>query len=996
MREKYNLYHLYNRLGRKCRTAFLFSIVWLLPLAIIPATAQAQADETITGVVVDGSSGETLPGVNILVKGTTIGTSSGANGNYELSVPSLNDTLVASFVGFQTQEIPINGRTTIDIRLQPQAISGEELVVIGYGSVQRRELTGSVSSVTPDDFNEGAVTDPMRLLQGKVSGLSVTTTNGGDPTAGFEVRLRGSSSLSASQEPLVVIDGIPGGDLNAINPNNIESIDILKDGSAAAIYGTRGTNGVILVTTKKGTPGETQVEYSAKFSTQRVSREIDVLSADQYRSMKEQLSSTRPDVAQSMTDYGASTDWFDEVTRKPFSQIHSLALSGGMENTTYRASLYYANQEGIMLNSAQEQYRANLNLQQSALDDRLQMDLRLGIADANSNPVNYDAIRQVIKRNPTEPVYNENGEFMEFIGAWQYENPVGMLVERENEDGNTNFSGDLSATLDLTDNIAVKAVAGLESNKWLNGYYEPSYSYPQESAGTNGSAERAAGRSNTRTFESTIEWQESVGAHSFNLLGGYSYQQFTDEGFDAENTNFITDGFSYNNLGSGTYLQEGRAGMGSFKEESQLVGYFGRGNYNFNQKYFLTASVRYEGSSKFGSENKWGVFPAVSAAWDISNENLGGLFDNFDLFKLRAGFGVTGNQGISPYIPLLRFEQSGFYFYEGQFVPGYQPASNPNPNLRWETKEELNVGLDWSLLSGRLGGTVEYYQRDTEDLLHSYDVPTPPNLYTTTFANVGSMRNSGVEFSLNTVPIQNSDWNWSVDFNVEYRKNELLTLSNDQYQLEYRNVGGIGSPGIEAWSHRYEPGRSIGSIHGYKYEGLTEDGEWIFADLNDDGAYTPDDRTYIGNGVPDFYTGLTSSVQYKNWDFSVMMRGMFGHQIINHKRIWYDNPKFLPNNILESAMDSELWDDPKFNSSQVEDGDFVKVDNITLGYTLPIENIASIKNGRLFFTVDNAFLITGYSGIDPEVSIGGLTPGLDSRQDYPSTRTFTLGFNLSF
>lgn len=998
MGEEYKFYHhLVGKSGQKCIDAFFLGMLWLLPLILLPdlVSAQDQTDENITGMVIDASNGEILPGVNILVKGTNIGTSTDAEGSYELAVPSLNDTLVASFVGYQTQEVPVNGQTTVDFSLQPKAISGEELIVVGYGTQTRREITGSVSSVTAGDFNEGSVSNPMQLLQGKVAGLSVVNTNGGDPTAGFEVRLRGSSSLNASEEPLVVIDGIPGGDLNQLNPNDIESVDILKDGSAAAIYGTRGTNGVILVTTKQGKAGEVQVEYSGKVQTQQIQREIEVLSAGQYRELKDRLSETDPDIASGMTDYGASTDWFDEVTRTPATHQHSLALSGGMENTTYRASLYYANEEGVMLNSRQEEYRANMNLQQSSLNDRLQFDLRLGVSDLQQNPVDYNAIRQVIKWNPTEPVYDEGGDLHERPGAWQYENPVGILTEREDDEGTTRFYGDLAASFSILDNLEISAQAGTQSNKWLDGEYEPSYSYPQEVNDTHGTASRSAGREITNTFESTIEWTEGIGAHSFDLIGGYSYQKFIDEGFEAENTEFITDGFSYHNIGSGSYLEEGQADMESYKEESQLVGYFARATYNYDNKYFFTASSRYEGSSKFGDENKWGLFPAVSAAWDLSNENFTGLQEQFDLLKLRVGLGVTGNEGIDPYIPLQRLGSSGYFYYQGEFIPGYEPVSNPNPNLKWETKEELNVGIDWMLAGGRLGGSVEYYRRDTKDLLHEYDVPVPPNLYGTTIANVGSMRNSGAEVTFNTVPVQTSDLNWAIDFNMEYRQNELLSLSNDQYKLEYRNIGAIGSPGIEAWSHRYEPGRSIGSIHGYKYEGLTEDGEWIFADLNDDGEYTPEDRTYIGNGIPDYYAGMTSKINYKNWDLTVMLRGMFGHQVINHKRIWYDNPTTLPNNIMVSAMDSEIRDDPRFSSLQVEDGDFVKLDNLTIGYTLPSADIG-IRNARVFLTGTNLLLITGYSGLDPEVATGGLEPGLDDRFDYPSTRTFTLGINLAF
>lgn len=971
---------------------FLKALFALLAGVFFAGTGYAQQVE---GIVSDAESDEGIPGVNVLVKGSSQGTSTGPDGMFSLNVNSLQDTLVFSFIGYQTQEVPIDGRTDIEVFLQPQTISGDDVVVIGYGTTTKRELTGSVSSVSPDEFNQGSITDPMQLLQGKVAGLSITQTNGGDPTSGYEIRLRGSSSLSASQEPLIVIDGVPGGDLNNINPENIESVDILKDGSAAAIYGTRGTNGVVLVTTKQGEAGNFQIDYSGKFTTQSVLRSTDVLSAGQYREMKDRLSSTNPDVANNMVDHGNSTNWFDEITRSPVSNVHSLALSGGMENTTYRASVFYSNQEGILLNSAEEEYRVNLNLQQSAVNDRLQMDLRLGVTDRMQNPVDYNAIRQAIRRNPTEPVYNEDGSLFEDYGAWQYENPVGILTERENDAGSNNYYGNINASFLITDNIEISALAGTEVNNWLNGYYEPSYSYPQEVQDLSGFASRSAGEFSTNTFESTIEWGEDFSSHSFNIIGGYSYQHFNTEDFGADNTNFITDGFSYNNLGTGTYLNEGQANLNSYREESTLVGYFSRGTYNYDRRYFLSASVRYEGSSKFGSENEWGVFPAVSAAWDLSNESFTGFLDDFDLFKLRAGFGVTGNEGIDPYLALQRLGPSGYFFYEGQFVPGYQPVSNPNPNLKWETKDELNIGLDWALNDGRLGGAVEYYRRDTNDLLHTYDVPVPPNLYGSTFANVGSMRNSGLEVTLNTVPVQTQNLNWNLDLNFEYRKNELLSLSNEEYSLDYRNVGEVGPPGIEAWTHRYEPGRSIGSIHAYEFEGFTDEGEWIFRDVNEDGEITTEDRTFVGNGVPDFYAGFSSRLNYKNWDFSVALRGMFGHQIVNHKRIFYDNPKFLPDNIMTSAMDTELWDDPDYSSYYVEDGDFIKVDNVTLGYTLPIQNMG-FKSGRIFLSGNNLLMITGYSGLDPELAIGGLTPGFDSQYDYPSTRSFTLGLNLSF
>lgn len=962
-------------------------------IILTPANESVDQQKSIRGKVTS-LDGYPLPGVTILIKGTTTGTVTQPDGTFSIENIESGNTLVFSFIGMKTKEIEVGNQTNINVSLEEEAIGLEEVVAIGYGTVKKRELTGSVSSVKSEDFNEVASSDAMQLIQGKVAGLSITRTNGGDPTKGFEIRLRGSSSISASQEPLVVVDGIPGGNLNSIAPEDIESMDILKDGSAAAIYGTRGTNGVILVTTKRGKQGNMQVEFSSKFTTQSILKTIDVLNADQYREMKTKLSSTHPEVAAGMIDHGYNTNWFDEITRTPFSQIQHLALSGGMNKTTYRLSMYYTDQEGVMLHSGMEEYRANLNLRQLALNDKLQFNVQLGLSDRSENPVNYDAFRQAIKRNPTEPVYNEDGSLFE-IDGWQYENPVGQLQERFRDNSSSHLFANLGTELFITDWLKAGVVGGIQKYRSLNGYYEPSYAHTQEVAGTSGAASRVASSSDTKTLETTIDFNKSINKHTISATGGYSFQEFVNEGFEAENSNFISDDLLYNNLGSGTKLRSGDADMSSYKTQNRLVGFFARAAYNYNGKYFVSASVRREGSSKFGANNKWGTFPAVSAGWDLTKESF--LSDsNFDLLKVRAGYGVTGNQGIDPYLSLSRMAESGYFFYNGSFIPGYGPDSNPNPNLKWETKHELNFGLDWSLTQGRIGGTVDYYVRDTKDLLHLYDVPVPPNLYEETMANVGSMRNSGIEFSISAIPVQNSDFQWNIDFNADFRKNKLLSLSNEYYSLEYRNVGEIGSPGVSAWTHRYYEGGSIGNIHGFVYEGLTEDGKWIFKDTDGVEGITIEDRTDIGNGIPDFYAGLTNSFRYKNWDMSIMFRGMFGHQIINHKRIFYENPIMLPLNIITSAMDSKTWDTQNFSDYYVENGDFVKLDNLTFGYNIPLKNKTWLKSGRIFFTGTNLICITGYEGIDPEGAIGGLTPGSDNRGDYPSTRTFTLGFNLKF
>ncbi|MBN1952673.1 MAG: TonB-dependent receptor [Bacteroidales bacterium] len=998
----------------QCSRELAFILLLALPLTLFgfspgsdlmePVQTASEQGKVITGTVSD-EAGTPIPGVNIVLKGTSQGAITDGNGNYEISVPSEGSILIFSAVGTVTEEILVGSSSVLNVMLLPGVEELDEIVVIGYGSITKRELTGSVTSMKEDDFNQGVFSDPIQLVQGKVAGLSIVRTNGGDPTEGFEMLLRGSSSLNGSTEPLVVIDGIPGGNLNSLAPEDIESIDILKDGSAAAIYGTRGTNGVILITTKKGHKGSLQAEFSSRYFTERVSNHIEVLSADQYRALKEEWASsddpTKVAKAAGMIDHGSSTDWFDQIIRNPFSHNQYLSLSGGSEKTSYRASFDYTSQEGVLLESSKQEYKVGLNLQHSALNDKLKFNAQLGMSNNDYHPVDYDAVRQSIKRNPTEPVYNADGTLFEVEGEWQYQNPVGLLTQRINDNKSKKYFVNLGADLFITDALKVGAVISVHESDWLGGYYNPSYSFSQQVAGTRGYAYRGMSNDITKTLETTIGWNKQLGDHHINLLGGYSYQDYIQQSFEASNTNFISDDVTYNYLGLGTYLTEGRASMDSDKEASRLIAFFARGAYNFKGKYFLSASVRREGSSKFGVNNRWGTFPAVSAAWDISSEDFMTSL-NMDILKLRVGYGVTGNEGLDdPYIPLIRYGYADRFLYEGVYLQGFAPISNPNPDLKWETKHETNIGIDWMILNSRLGGTIDLYQRDTKDLLELYEVPTPPNLYSSTWQNVGSLRNSGVEFSLNATPVQKEDFTWKVNLTFEYRHNMLLSLSNEYYTLERKTVGDIGPPGISAWTHVYEVGQPIGNIHGYVFEGLDSLGGWIYRDYDpirdtSNGKVNVNDRDVIGNGIPDYYLGLSTTLRYKNFDLTIMCRGMFGHQIINVKRIWYDNPYFLPYNVMTSALEQEVWDSPDFSSYYVENGDFFKVDNITIGYNIPFNNSKWFSGGRVYFTTTNVLLLTNYSGVDPEVSIAGFNPGLDDRFDYPSVRTFLIGFNFKF
>jgi len=787
---------------------------------IVLTVKQNLQQYTVAGRVMDATTAIPLPGVNVIEKGTTNGTVTDVGGNYSLIVSNENAILVYSYMGYLPEETSIAGRTVIDIGLVEDITVLEEVVVIGYGSVTKRELTGAVSSVDQKDFNPGAVTDALQLVQGKVAGLSITKIDGGDPTKGYEITLRGATSINGTTNPLVVIDGIPGGSLEAIAPDDIESFSILKDGSAAAIYGTRGTNGVILVTTRHGAKGKVNVEYSTRFYTENVLNRIEVLDSTEYLALRDSFAvskiATKRTRAKGMVNYGADTDWFDEILQTPFSQNHHLALDGGMEKTNYRISFDYSDQDGILLNSHKQELRVIASVQQNALNDKVKFNIQLGLTDNKNNPVDYNAVRQTIQRNPTEPVRNDDGSFFEFPGAWQYDNPVGVLTERVVDNAGSRLFGNLGVDVYLTKSIKINATGGMNRYRQLNGFFMPSYSYPMETAGIDGSANRWAGNNFTKTFESTLEWKKTYGSHNLAVLGGYAYEYYMREEFYASTGNFITDDVLYNNLALGSFLSEGRAEMTSYKGESILSGFFARGSYSYGNKYFLSASLRREGSSKFGANNKWGTFPAVSVAWDISQEEffkpVAGVIE---FLKLRAGYGVTGNQGLDEYyIPIIRYGQDiGFFYYNGMQVRGYVPISNANPNLKWETKAEYNIGIDWLSLNSRLGGTVDYYIRDTRDLLEEYDVPVPPNLSSQMWANVGSMRNSGVEFTINATPVKKSKLSWDFNLILDYRKNKVLSIQNDYYKLEYRNIGDVRAPGISAWTHRLEDGEPMGNIN---------------------------------------------------------------------------------------------------------------------------------------------------------------------------------------
>lgn len=966
-------------------------------------------NKDITGTVKD-AQGIALPGVTVVVEGTTIGTVTDENGKFSLFVPANTKTLQFTFVGMRAQIITIGDNKVIDVTMMEDVIGLEEVVAVGYGTQLRREVTSSIVTVSEENFNKGAITQsPLQLVQGKVAGLAISRASGGDPTAEVQMQLRGVATVSGDASPLIIIDGVPGGNMNTIAPEDIASIDVLRDGSAAAIYGTRGNAGVIIITTNKGTPGKPIVKYSSYIYTETWLNKPDMLDATSWNQAREDFASSGIDIlvskAGSMTDYGYDTDWFNEITRDtPLSTVHNLSISGGDARTSYYGSINYRDLQGFIIESDNNILNGRLNVTHTGMEERLKVSMSLSNTIRTSNPVNYNCYRQALQRNPTLPVYNEDGSFNEVAGYDTY-NPVALLKQYDREDKNTSLLANTQVSYEIIPGLTFATTGALQRSNTITGYYESRDAFNSVNGGYNGEAQRTAMLQHDRTLETTLTYQKLLKSkHSINILAGYSYQDFTYEGFGAQNRDFITDIFKFNNLDAGMQLPDGKytsEDVYSNKESNKLIAFFGRINYNYEGTYMLSASIRREGSTRFGANNKWGLFPSISGGWTVSNEGFMSNVNFVDNLKLRIGYGVTGNQGIDNYLALERLGTSGVMLYSGAWIPGYAPASNPNPDLRWEKKAETNIGIDASLFNEAINLNIDLYSRKTRDLLYEYAVPVPPNLYNSIWTNIGVMTNKGIEFAMSTSPINNGKFKWDIDFNISYNKNELVTLSNEKFQSTYVDLENIGAPGLNSTpAFRLEQGQPIGNFYGYMFAGFTDEGRWMFWNKERtekllSSEVTWEDKGILGNGLPKSYAGLTNTFSYGNFDLTVFFRGAFGFQLLNTQRIFFENRIMLPTNVMTSALDSEVLEDPMYSDYYIEDGSYVKLDNVTLGYNIPL-NGSLIKSLRVYASGQSLLTITGYKGQDPEIAINGLTPGMDYRWVYPSVRTFTLGVNVQF
>lgn len=949
-----------------------------------------------------------LLGATIVVKGTSVGTTTDLDGNFTLNVPAGADTLVISYVGYGTVEILLEDTEVYNISLTPVASSLDEVVVVGvgYGTLQKREVTNAIASVKSEDFVKGSINNVAELVQGKVAGLLITTTSG-SPTASPEILLRGVGTLMSGVSPLVIVDGIPG-TMDQVAPEDIESIDVLKDGSAAAIYGTRGSNGVILITTKKiRRETATTLEVTSYLTTDRITKRLEFLDANDIRNL---ISDGNPFAV----DNGFATDWQDLIFQNPFSQNHNVSIRSGDARSSYMANVNFKGTEGLIKRSDNNVMTARLEMTHSMFDNKLKANANIIGRFQNYYPGSWnDVYEQAITRDPTDRAVDDDGNWVEYPARNRYENPMAHLYEKNGEVKNTTLKAYGNISYEIIPGLVTKFTGSIENFSSLSGMSWTHNHINNIKNGQGGAATRSTSQSETKVFESTLQYKGDVDEKfSYTLLLGHSWQENVYESFNGYNHLFPTDVYTWNNIGAGQGLNEGTATLGSYKESSKLIGAFFRANVNYDNKYLFMATVRREGSSKFGDNHKWGVFYAGSAGWNLMNEEFMQDNETFSALKLRIGYGLTGTIPSDPYNSLrkLTYDNSGFVFNNGQWITGLIATSNPNPDLRWEKKAETNIGIDFGFWDNRLIGSFDLYKRKTTDIIWNYPVPSPPNLYTSVIANAGSMENQGIEITISGDPIKTDEFTWTSSANYSTNKNKLISLSNEEFENNnpYINAGDAGRATRE-YTHKLEEGGPIGNFYGYKSIGVDDDGFWL-VDTPEGPKLLLDaveaDKQILGNGVPKHYVSWNNSMKYKNFDLNVTMRGAFDYQILNQAQLLHGVPsEFRRSNVLKNSFEGiygqlSMNQDATYVSHFLEQGDFWKIDNVTLGYEWsPGERINFIKKFRFFTSLTNVLTITSYSGIDPEVSLTNLSaraPGIDYVKRYPATRTYTLGITVTF
>lgn len=965
-----------------------YMFLLLAALFIVCQSIKAQS-LTANGTVVD-SNHEPLIGATVKVVGQSgAGSITDLDGQFSLSA-SQGATLEISYVGYVTQQVKAGQNLRITMVEDANVLDETVIVGVGYGTMRKSDLTGSIASVSAKDMKQGVITSTEQLLQGKVAGLSIVQSSGA-PEAGASIRLRGGTSLSASNGPLVVIDGIPGVDINSVQPSEIVSMDILKDASAAAIYGSRGANGVIIVTTNRqgGDVEQTTIQYNGYVAFATAAKKLDLLSANQWRGY------VRDRKIASANGYGADDDYQNALLRTAISHSHNLSFSNSKKNSGYRASVTYNNNQGVIERSSMNRLAGSLTAYQTGWQGRLRLDEGINANFDSWHPVDTRIFERMTNVNPTFPIHNPDGSFSQLPGT-NTENPVELNTNRDDDQKRHRFLAYLKAELDLFEGLKYTINGSYEQNTTNNGLYKPTYAR-LEGQSMNGWGQRTYGNYTNKQLETYLTYDKQLAeVHRLNVMAGYSYLNNIYDGFGSQRSGFDTDRFLYNNLAAGTDFKQGD--VYSYKGEATLISFFGRVNYTYNDKYMVTATVRRDGSSRFGDNHKWGTFPSVSLAWRISNEKfMEGAKGWLDNLKLRAGFGITGNQdGIGEYKSLATIGIAGITKNaDGTWKNTYAQNQNPNPDLKWEETSQWNLGIDFSVFN-RLHGSLEFYLKKTSDLLWTYPVPQPPYPFGTMLANVGDMENKGFELTVGYNVIRTNDFTLDVNASLSYNKQEITKLSNDQYEAVGLQAGSLH--GLAGMSNMYaqtiREGYPAGTFWGPKCEGIDADGHYILDYGTNNEGY------YLGSAQPKWNAGLSISGSYKDFDFSVAGYGMFGQKVLNATRMVLFDPNRLPaENVLDDAINSGITEAPVYSDYFIENGSFFRLQSLTLGYSLPKPKVLGLSRLRFYVTAENLFCLTGYKGLDPEVQIPDNVlsdPGIDKFNSYPRPRTLSVGVNIGF
>ena len=977
----------------------------LLSSALLLVSTFTFAQSKVSGTVKD-ANGEPLIGVSVMEVGTNNGAVTDMNGNYTLNVKP-GAKLKLSYIGFTPKTVKAGSNSQIVLQEDNTALN--EVVVVGYGTMRRKDVTSSITTVKAEDLNQGVFTDPGQMLQGKVPGLVVSST--ADPNGSPTITLRGASTLrTGAMSPYYVVDGIPGVDISIVSPEDIESIDVLRDATATAIYGSKAANGVIIITTKKGSKERTNVTYNGYVAIDNILKKYDVCTADDLRQYAKDNNIT-------LKDGGANTDWQDEVLRTGISHNHNVNISGGNGSTSYMISGDLRKREGVIKMTGFDRFNVRSLVSTKTLKDHLTISIganmmygkHFGVPSGNEGASVLDAMNYY---SPTNAVKNADGTWTVGSGSKNY-NPLALMEENKSETvwKRNQFVG--KTALELWKGLVWNVNYSWSNYQSTYSAYNTRNSQLEGIGNKNGQATRNTYFGREQTFETYLNYNFTAGKNKVDLMAGYSWEEKkNNDGFGLSVEGYYNDDLGWYNMSyAQTILGVQNSVQSGYLEKVRNISFYGRVNYSFDSRYMLQATIRRDGSSVFGKNNRWGTFPSVSAAWNITEEKFMQNQHIFDNLKLRAGYGISGNaMGFDVYSSYNTYGASGTFVYDGKTYRTYGATKNANPDLKWESTGMLNIGLDFAFLKGRLNGTVEVYHKKTKDLIWSYPVSTTQYIYGWMDANVGEMTNKGIEFTLNAVPVRTKNFMWSTTLNLSHNKNTVDKMQNETFHTTNLTQGDPMVAGVSAdgWTQRIMEGEPIGTFYTYQYAG-TVNGRSEYYVLDENGNRTGEttnnpslkDRSITGCAQPELNAGWNNTLTYKNWSLNAFITGVFGNDVYNGPRAHYTAAQMFSDgkNVLKEFLSNPVGDASSSLPSDryIEKGSYVRLQTLSLSYTFRNCFNDWIQDLTLYGTANNLFTITSYKGLDPEVNMGGIDPGIDYRWSrYPHTRTFMVGVKINF